>query len=71
MDVAEIYNQTLKHLPAAERLQLAALILSDIASRSLVDYSEEWTEEDLEDFTRATWNEDRPAPGTSRDAETG
>ena len=47
MDVAEIYNQTLKHLPAAERLQLAALILSDIASRSLVDYSEEWTEEDL------------------------
>jgi hypothetical protein len=55
MTMQEIYERTIKPLPAADRLRLAALILNDIPARAVVDYSEEWTEEDLADFSRATW----------------
>jgi hypothetical protein len=52
----EIYNQIIKSLPPSERLRLATMILNDISPRAVVDYSEEWTEEDLRDFTAATWS---------------
>jgi hypothetical protein len=55
MTIQELYNQSIKPLPPADRLRLAALILNDIPPQAVVDYSEEWTEEDLQDFTRATW----------------
>jgi hypothetical protein len=55
MTIQELYAQTIKPLPAAERLRLAALILNDIPSRAVVDYSEEWSEEDLADFSKASW----------------
>ena len=44
-------------LPAAARLQLAALILNDIPPESVVDYRTEWSEEDLSDFSRASWKD--------------
>ena len=47
----EIYVQIVKPLPPSERLKLAAMILNDIPPQSVVDYSEEWTEEDMRDFT--------------------
>ena len=31
------------------------IILSDIPPRSVIDYSEEWTDEDLADFTKQGW----------------
>ena len=49
-----IYDQIVKPLPTPERFKLAQLILSDIPSRAVVDYSEEWTEEDMRDFALAT-----------------
>ena len=53
MTVQEVYDHSIKPLPAAERLQLATLILNDIPPQSVVDYSDEWSEEDLRDFTNA------------------
>ncbi len=55
MTISELYQQSVKPLSAADRLRLAALILNDIPPQSVVDYSEEWTEEDLADFSRAGW----------------
>ncbi|MFA0759911.1 MAG: hypothetical protein PVTTEEND_000200 [Candidatus Fervidibacter sp.] len=50
-----IYEQIVKPLPTPERFKLAQLILSNIPSRAVVDYSEEWTEEDMRDFALATF----------------
>ena len=47
----EVYDQIIKPLPASERLKLATMILNDISPRSVVDYSEEWSEEDMRDLT--------------------
>jgi hypothetical protein len=55
MNVHELYEQTIKSLPAAERLRLAVLILNDIPPQSVVDDNESWTEEDLQDFTQGSW----------------
>lgn len=55
MNVHELYEQTIKSLPAADRLRLAVLILNDIPPQSVVDDSESWTEEDLQEFTQASW----------------
>jgi hypothetical protein len=55
MNVHELYEQTIKALPAADRLRLAVLILNDIVPKSVVDARESWTEEDLQEFTQASW----------------
>ena len=55
MNVHELYEQTIKSLPAAERLRLAVLILNDIPPQSVVDDCESWTEVDLQEFTQAGW----------------
>jgi hypothetical protein len=55
MNVHELYEQTIKSLPAADRLRLAVLILNDIPPQSVVDASESWTEGDLQEFTQASW----------------
>jgi hypothetical protein len=44
-----IYYQVVKPLPPSERLKLATLVLNDIPPQAVVDYSEEWTEEDMRD----------------------
>ncbi len=55
MTIDTLYQQTIKSLPPADRLRLATLILEDIPPQSLVDYSDEWTDEDLADFSRQGW----------------
>lgn len=47
MTVEELYDQRIKPLSAPERFRLAALILNDIPPQSVVDYSGEWSEEDV------------------------
>lgn len=49
MTVNQLYEQTIKPLAPAERLRLATLILNDIPPQSVVDYSDEWSEEDMRD----------------------
>jgi hypothetical protein len=56
MTVNQIYEQTIKPLPLPDRLRLAALILNDIPPHAVVDYSDEWSEEDLHDFRQASWD---------------
>jgi hypothetical protein len=66
----EVYNEVVKSLPLSERFRLATMILSDINPRAIIDYSEEWTEEDYRDFAAASWayivrrleEEERDAP---------
>lgn len=55
MSAAEVYNEAVKPLPLRERLELARLILNDIVPESVSSYAGEWTEEDLRDFSTATW----------------
>ena len=55
MNVQELYEQTIKALPTAQRLRLAAMILNDIVPSSEVDDSDSWTEDDLRDFTQMSW----------------
>ena len=55
MNIQEIYEQTIKSLPTADRLRLAVMILTDIPPQAIVDYRDEWTDEDYRDFSRASW----------------
>ena len=50
--IEQMYNETIKPLPASERLRLARLILNDIPDESMVDYNDDWSDEDLRDATR-------------------
>jgi hypothetical protein len=51
----EVYDQVVKSLAPSERFKLATLILNDISPSAVVDYSDEWSEEDIRDLTIATW----------------
>ena len=51
MTIEDIYNQTVKPLPASDRLRLATLILNDLSPHSVVDYSDEWSAEDQREAT--------------------
>jgi hypothetical protein len=55
MNVHDLYEQTIKSLPAADRLRLAVLILNGIPPQSVIDDSESWTEDDMQEFTQASW----------------
>jgi hypothetical protein len=52
--IEEFYVTAVRVRPARERLQLAAMILNDIAPQTGVEYSEEWTEEDVQEFRAAS-----------------
>lgn len=55
MNVHDLYEQQIKSLSVADRLRLAVLILNDIPPQSVVDVSDSWSEEDLQDFAQASW----------------
>jgi protoheme ferro-lyase len=55
MTVKELYDQSIKPLSTTDRYQLATMILSEIPVQAVVDYREEWSEEDLREFTRSSW----------------
>ena len=57
MNVHDLYEHTISSLPAADRLRLAVLILNSIPPQSVIDDSESWREEDLQEFTRASWQQ--------------
>lgn len=50
--IQEIYASTVRRLPVRERLQLAALILEDLArAPEPLDVSDAWSEQDQQDLT--------------------
>jgi protoheme ferro-lyase len=63
MTIQELYDSSIKSLPAVERLQLATLILNQIPPQSVIDYSDEWSDEDLADATRHSWKHIEAALG--------
>lgn len=69
MPVQEFYEQAVLPLAVADRLRLAALILADISPRAVVDYREDWSDEDLQDFNRSSWLR-APSAVESEHAET-
>lgn len=56
MTVEEIYDQSIKTLPPADRLRLATLILNKIKPEGMIDDRDAWSEEDYTDFNRAGWD---------------
>ena len=55
MTIQRLYEEAIKPLRVGDRLRLATLILSDIPPEAVVDYRDAWSDEDLEDFRRSTW----------------
>jgi hypothetical protein len=47
----ELYLKRVRLLSLKERLLLAAMILNDITADEQIDFSDKWTEEDLQDLT--------------------
>lgn len=68
MTLIEVYNQSIKPMPAGDRLMLATMILNDLAPQSVVDYQDAWSDEDLADFSAASWQH-APAETDGHDAE--
>jgi len=48
-DAKQLYVDTISHLSPKERLQLAAMILEDLAASS--EFDDAWSEQDLRDLT--------------------
>lgn len=53
MTIEQLYERAIRPLPTAERLRLATLIPEGIPPEAVTDFSGEWSDEDLADFTRA------------------
>lgn len=68
MTIEQIYDEAIKPLPTAERLRLATIILNNIPPDSVVDSSDEWTEADYQDFSRAGWERSDRALGETENA---
>ena len=47
----ELYERSIRPLPAGQRLRLATLILNDIPPHSVGEYRDDWSEEDTRDAT--------------------
>ncbi len=56
MTPREFYDNSIRHLPATDRLRLASLILEDLADSSgeAIDVRDDWSEEDIADLTAAS-----------------
>lgn len=53
MTLREIYDNSIRQLPAMDRLRLASLILEDLTAveGKALDISDEWSDEDMRDLT--------------------
>ena len=50
--IQDLYDTRVKPMPPAERLQLARLIIDDLASSEKpLDVSDDWSDDDLADLT--------------------
>ena len=56
MTIEELYEEAIRPLPVGERIRLASLIMREHAGTGRLDYSEQWTDEDLREFTAAGWD---------------
>jgi hypothetical protein len=68
MTIEQLYAESIKPLPPADRLRLATIILEGIPPESVVDYSDEWSDEDLRDLSRASLSRAAEVLGDNDDA---
>jgi hypothetical protein len=52
MTADEVYERAVRPLPIAERLKVATLILNDLQPQLAADYSDDWSDEDVQDIMR-------------------
>lgn len=52
---AEAVYEAVRSLPTAERLKLAGLLITNVAPHEIVDSSDHWTDDDLRDFSNASF----------------
>jgi hypothetical protein len=66
--IQDLYRSSVRPMLPAERLQLARLILDDLAPSELpVDISDEWSDDDLADAASASaLHADQPAKDTAK-----
>ena len=69
--IQDLYDSCVKPMPPVERLQLARLILDDLApSDPAVDVSDEWGDDDLADVAAfSARHAGRPTPEARADDE--
>ena len=53
--VESTYNDVVKTLSSSQRLELAARLLNGVVSENVVDERDEWSDEDLRDFSAASF----------------
>jgi hypothetical protein len=53
MTVQDLFEEAIHTLTVSERLQLASRLLSDVVEHR-IDDADNWTDEDLRDFTAAS-----------------
>ena len=53
--VDNTYNDMVKTLSSSQRLELAARLLNGVVSENVVDERDEWSDEDLRDFSAASF----------------
>lgn len=68
MTLEQFYDNQVSHLSRTEQFQLATLILMKIPPESIVNYSEEWSEEDMRDATRYSLERASSSFGENNDA---
>lgn len=64
--IQELYDTRVRSMPPVDRLQLARLILDDLAPAptAAVDVRDDWTNDDLSDLAAfAVQQAERPTPG--------
>jgi hypothetical protein len=68
MSALEVYNAEVRAMPADEQLRLAGLILRGVDLHAPgVDFSWEWSDEDIEEFTQGSWQLALAAEADDRD----
>ena len=55
MRIEQLYEEAIRPLPVGERIRLASLIMWEHAGTGRLDYSEDWTDDDLREFSAAGW----------------
>lgn len=67
--IQDLYNTRVRPMPPAERLQLARLIIDDLApSEKPLDVSDDWSEDDLADLAAFSAQQAEHPKGDARSA---
>jgi len=70
--IQDLYDTRVRPMPPAERLQLARLIIDDLApSEKPLDVNDDWSDDDLADLTAYSAQTRKREPDQKTDQKTG